>query len=152
MTDILLDSNNDLSIIDGQLQLIDTQEILIRQKLLNRLKSFTNTLFTNVNYGINTNLAFGKNTQDALTQNIKTIVSTTSGVVRLVSFEFNVSVDREYRCRFTYEIETGAIEGLDIPLAGTNITESPQEPVIGIWNNGVWTYNSIWDAQEIWGT
>lgn len=148
MTDILLDSSNDLSIVDGGLELIDTTEVLIRQKLLNRLRSFTDTLFTNINYGINSRVAFGKNTQDALTQNIKTVVSTTRGVVRLVSFSSTVGEDRIYRARFTYEISTGVISGLDIPIGSPQIVP---EPTVGIWQNGTWTFNSLWDNEEVWG-
>lgn len=150
MTDIALDSTNDLLIEDGIFNLLTTQETVVRQKLLNRLRSFTRTLFTDVNYGIRQEVAFGKNTQAALTQNIKTIISTTAGVVRLVSFDSTVGVDRVYRADFTYEVTTGAIEGLTIPIAATPAPTPPTST--GVWQDGLFTFSGIWDNTQIWGT
>ena len=67
MTDLLLGANNDLVIYNGQLSLIQTQEELIRQRLLNRLRTFTGTLFTNINYGIDVNL-IGSKTDKSFTR------------------------------------------------------------------------------------
>lgn len=120
MTDILLDSVNDLFISGGQISLITDVETLTRQRLLNKLRTFTNTLFTNVNYGIDVNLVFERGTKALLDQHLKTLISDTEGVVKLVSFSSNVGTNRIYTCQFQYQIETGEIVG----IRGIDVTKS----------------------------
>ena len=148
MTDLLLGANNDLVIYNGQLSLIQTQEELIRQRLLNRLRTFTGTLFTNINYGIDVNLIGSKTDKSFLDQDIKDIIESTPGIIDLVEFVSEVDLDRVYSLRFKYTIETGEIIGI------TNLGISSESLFVrskGVWKDGYWDYSGIWDDEEIWG-
>lgn len=150
MTDIYLDSNNDLLLIDGQMFLIDTIEVLVRQRILNKLRAFTDTLFTNINYGIKSNLVFAKGTQSLLDQEIKALITNTKGVVKLIGYTSEVGLSRTYTASFEYEIETGEIVGIsNLPISGdTGITN----PItLGIWKDGFWDYSGLWVDDEIFG-
>lgn len=150
MTDLLLGSNNDLIIEDGKLLLVPTKEQLTRQRLLNKLRSFTGTLFTNINYGIDVSLVFEKGTKELLDQNIKSLIASTTGVIRLVEYTSSVSVSRVYTCKFKYEIETGEIVG----ISGLFVDATGSIPITtesGVWKNGYWDYSGIWNNEEVWG-
>lgn len=148
MTDLRLNNLNDLDISGGSLSLIDTKEELVRQRLLNRLNTFTGTLFTNINYGIDVDLIFERSTKDLLDQHLKDIISKVQGILSLVSFTSTVSIQRIYLCDFTYKIETGelvGIKGLSFGSKGLVTTQ-------GVWNNGLWDYSGIWNNDQIWGS
>ena len=113
MTDIYLDPTNDLFFLNGEILLIEDKGLLVRQRIHNKLRAFTGTLFTDINYGIRATLVFAKGTQSLLDQDIKTLVSETTGVVKLISYTSNVSASREYTASCTYEIETGEIVGIN---------------------------------------
>lgn len=150
MTDILLDSVNDLYLEGGQITLIDTIEVLTRQRLLNKLRTFTNTLFTNINYGVDVNLVFARGTKELLDQHIKTLISETDGVIELLEYESVVGTDRVYRCQWKYKITTGeivGIRGIDIQRSGGGQVISSK----GVWKDGYWDYSGIWDDEEVWG-
>lgn len=149
MTDILLDSVNDLFISGGQISLITDVETLTRQRLLNKLRTFTNTLFTNINYGVDVNLVFERGTKALLDQHIKTLISETDGVVELLEYESVVGTDRVYRCQWKYKITTGEIVG----IRGLSLSTGslPAEIKRGIWKDGYWDYSGDWDDLEIWG-
>lgn len=150
MTDIQLNPQNDFDIRDGQLFLVQDREALVRQRLLNRLRSFTGTLFTNINYGLNSDLVGARATRDALAQNIKTLITTTPDIVRLVSYTDRVDpVTRTYTAEFTAETVTGDIVGIgDIPVGGT-IPATEQR--LRIWRDGVWQDGGFWHDDSIWG-
>ena len=149
MTDLFLGSDNDLFFENGQLVLIKDTEVLVRQRLLNKLRTFTGTLFTNINYGIDTNLIFQKGTKDLLDQHLKTLISNTTGIIALKSFESSVSTDRQYTCKFQYTIETGEIVGISgLAISTTGV---PSVVGVGIWKDGYWDYSGVWDDDEIWG-
>lgn len=150
MTDIQLDSVNDLFISGGQISLITDIETLTRQRILNKLRAFTNTLFTNVNYGVDVNLVFDRGTKALLDQHLKTLISDTAGVIKLVSFSSNVGTNRVYTCRFQYQIKTGEIVG----IRGIDVTKSTSGEVVsraGVWRDGYWDYSGIWSDEEVWG-
>lgn len=148
MTDIKLNSVNDLDFTSGRLWLIDTQEELIRQRLLNRLRTFKGTLFTDIDYGIEDDLVFRKGTQGLLDQHLKDVISSVKGIVSLVSFSSTVGSDRIYVCNFTYKIESGAIVGID----GLSFGSSGIISTVGVWNEGKWDYSNFWNNDEIWGS
>lgn len=149
MSDLLLGPSNDLVIINGQLQLITTVETLTRQRLVNKLRTFTGTLFTNVDYGIDVNLVFERGTQDLLDQHLKTLISDTPGIDEIVEFSSEV-INRVYRCTFRYKIETGEITGVsNLSLSGES---SGAELSNGIWVDGYWDYTGTWDNKDLWGT
>jgi hypothetical protein len=150
MTDIQLGPDNDLLIVNGQINLIETTEVLVRQRLLNKLRAFTGTLFTNIDYGIRANLVFAKGTQSLLDQDIKALISNTRGVVKLVSYTSSDNPQRTLTVDFEYEIETGEIVG----IKGLNVSGSSSEQYGrgGIWVNGIWDYSGTWDQDEIWGS
>ena len=148
MTDIRLNSLNDLDLSGGDLALIDNKEELVRQRLLNKLRTFTGTLFTNVLYGIDVDLVFQKDTQGLLDQHLKDLISSTKGIISLVSFTSEVNLKREYTCNFTYEIETGEIVG----IAGITLGTKGVVSTTGIWRDGLWDYSGIWNNDEIWGS
>lgn len=151
MTDLLIGSENDLVIYNGDLVLIDTLEVLIRQRIVNQLRTFTGTLFFDQDYGIDQTLMFQRGTQELLDQDIKDIVGNTEGVVSLVSFESKVdSVTRVYSCSFEYLIESGEIVG--IANLGVGDETNIAVPVDGIWKDGKWDYSGHWDNKEIWGS
>lgn len=147
MTDLLLDSENDLVIEGGSFQLITDTPTLIKQRLLNKLSAFTGNLFTNINYGLNQELFFDRGTKSLLDQNIKELISTTKGVISLVSFTSTVLTTRVYQCSFTYSVETGEISGIENLTFGTAGIVSQD----GIWKEGIFQFNGIWDDEEIWG-
>jgi len=149
MADIQLNSQNDFDIRDGQLYLTQTRQNLVQQRLLNRLRSFTGTLFTNINYGLNSKLVGAVATRDSLAQNIKTLITTTPDIVRLLSYEdFVENSTRTYYATFTAETVTGDIVGIgDIPV-GTTV---PGQQRLRIWRDGVWHYDGIWYDDSVWG-
>lgn len=148
MTDILLGPDGDLFIENGQLKLIDSIEVLTRQRLLNKLRTITGTLFTNINYGIDRNLLFKKGTKDFLDQNIQSLIDNTTGVIRLVEFESSVNLNREYVLTFKYEIETGEIVGIrDLGVSSTGDATIAS----GIWVDGYWDYSGTYEFTEVWG-
>lgn len=148
MTDILLGPDGDLFIENGQLKLIDSIEVLTRQRLLNKLRTITGTLFTNIDYGIDRNLLFKKGTKDFLDQNIQSLIDNTTGVIRLVEFESSVNLNREYVLTFKYEIETGEIIGIrDLGVSSTGDATIAS----GIWVDGYWDYSGTYEFTEVWG-
>ena len=153
MSDIQLNASNDFDILDGQLYLTQTREELVQQRLLNRLRTFTgdSSLFTNINYGLNSNLIGARGTRDALATNIKTLITTTPDILRLVSYTDNVdSATRTYFATFTAETVTGEIVGIgDIPVGGTL---PPTQQRLRIWRNGVWNNDGYWHDDTIWGS
>lgn len=118
MTDLALSEENDLVVINGQLQLLQTQEAVTRQRLLISLRTFTKTWFENQNFGINQELVFAKGTKDLLDQDIKTIIAETDGVVKLVSYTSHTDPEtRVHYPVFVYETLEGnltSITGEDI--------------------------------------
>jgi hypothetical protein len=149
MTDILLGTDNDLMLEGGQITLIGTQEVLVRQRILNKLRAFTGTLFTNINYGISTNLVFSLGTKSLLDQEIKNLVINTKGVNRLVSYSSEVSNQRVHTAAFSYEISTGEIVGIAGLYIGPDT--GSQTPKEGVWSDGVWDYSGYWANEEVWG-
>lgn len=149
MTDIYLDHTNDLLLREGQIFLVEDIEVLVRQRILNKLRAFTGTLFTNINYGINASLVFAKGTSSLLDQDIKTLIANTAGVVKLISYTSQVNEQRVYTSSFEYKIETGEIVGVNnVPISGGILEQALS---VGIWKDGVWDYSSLWDDEEIWG-
>jgi len=147
MTDLALDDDNDLLVFNGQLVLLTKVEEVVRQRIMISLKTSTNTWFENKNFGINADLLFTKGTKELLDQDIKTIVSETAGVIRVLSFVSNVDKSsRIYRCNFVYETETGEITSI------TNVTfgNAGLLSTTGIFVNGVWNYDGIWTDEFIW--
>lgn len=124
MTDLVLGNDNDLLVINGQLQIFQTKEEFIRQRIMISLNTFTNTWFENINFGINQNLLFAKGTQDLLDQDIKTIISNTRGVINLTSYSSSVDpITRRYTATFSYQTEEGGItEVRQLPFGDTTET------------------------------
>lgn len=113
MTDLVLGDDNDLLVLNGQLQLFQTKEEFTRQRLMISLNTFTNTWFENINFGINQNLIFAKGTQDLLDQDIKTIITDTDGVIKILSYSSIVDpITRVYTMTFSYETQEGGIVSL----------------------------------------
>lgn len=147
-TDLLLGTNNDLVFRQGSLVLIDRIEDLVRQRLLFKLRTFTDTLFTNINFGINQNLLFNKGTQGLLDQDIRSNIEATEGVIKITSFSSNVNKDRLYTCSFEVQIETGEILGINNLVFGRTGLLVDE----GVWVDGNWDYRGLFDFEEIWGS
>jgi len=146
MTDLALNTENDLLVVNGQLVLLATQEELTRQRLMISLNTFTKTWFENQNFGINQELIFEKGTQGLLDQDVKTIITETTGVVKLLEFISRVDTDRVYRNDFTYLTEEGDIVSVaNVSFGGNGLLST-----VGIFENGVWNYLGIWDDEAIW--
>lgn len=148
MTDVKLGTNNDFEIIDGSFSLIQETSELVKQRLLNKLRAFTGTLFTNVDYGVDQTLFFERGTKTLLDQNLKTLISETKGIISLVNFESKVGTDRFYRCSFVYSTEVGEIQGIDGLTLGANGVILDE----GIWKDGKWVFSGTWQDEEIWGS
>ena len=146
MTDLVLGDDNDLLVINGQLQIFQTKEEFIRQRIMISLNTFTNTWFENINFGINQNLIFAKGTQDLLDQDIKTIITETDGVLKLLSYSSKVDpITRIYTMTFSYETE----EGLIVNLTGVTIGGPPNlKPIFN--ENGYWDYGGTWVDGFVW--
>lgn len=147
MTDLALNDDNDLLVFNGQLVLLTTVEELVRQRIMISLKTSTNTWFENKNFGINADLIFAKGTKDLLDQDIKTIITETSGVIKVLTFTSKVdSTSRVYRCNFVYETETGTITSItNVTFGSTGLLSTT-----GVFVNGVWNYDGIWTDEFIW--
>ena len=146
MTDLVLGNDNDLLVINGQLQIFQTKEEFIRQRIMISLNTFTNTWFENINFGINQNLIFAKGTQDLLDQDIKTIITGTDGVIKLLSYASSVDpITRIYTLNFSYETE----EGLIVSLTGVTLGDSPNlTPIFN--EDGFWDYGGTWTDEFVW--
>jgi hypothetical protein len=148
MTDIALGLDNDLLLQNGKISLIETLDALVRQRLLNKLRAFTGTLFTNINYGIKANLVFNKGTQSLLDQDIKTLISNTDGVVKLISYSSVVNEQRLNTINFTYEITNGE----QIDVSGLSITGAgPQTVIEEEAADGIWDYTGVWNNTGVFG-
>ena len=114
-----------------------------------KLRSFTGTLFTDINYGINVDLVFAKGTKELLDQHLKELIQAEQGIIELVRFESFVDRGRNYHCDFEYKVVDGEIVGIrGLRVGGsTNATTAPA----GIWRNGYWDYSGSWSNEEIWG-
>ena len=120
MTDLVLGNDNDLLVINGQLQIFQTKEEFIRQRIMISLNTFTNTWFENINFGINQNLIFAKGTQDLLDQDIKTIITGTDGVIKLLTYTSTVdTITRIYTAAFSYETAEGVILSSEVTINNT---------------------------------
>lgn len=149
MTDILLGSNNDLVLYNGDILLIGTKEELIRQRMLNRLRAFKGTLFTNIEYGVDPTLIGAKGDKRFLDQDIKSLLTEVKGIVELLYYQSYIQPDRGYIADFAYTIETGEIVGISgLPI---NARTSEINAADGIWLNGVWNYSGVWKDDELWG-
>jgi hypothetical protein len=147
MTDLVLGNDNDLLVIGGKLQIFDKKEEFIRQRLMISLNTFTNTWFENINFGINQNLIFAKGTQGLLDQDIKTIITETDGVIKILSYSSIVDpITRVYTMTFSYETQEGDI----VSLTGVTLGGSPNtKPIFNA--NGYWDYSGTWGDEEVWG-
>lgn len=111
--DFLLDQNTkDLVLIDGDFQIITTQQEQLMQRLFIRLKTFTRDLFWNPSYGIDyLNKVYGlnrnKNTVDAL---ILSEIQKEEMVESIISFESEIQ-DYKYGCKFSVKLLS-----VDIPI------------------------------------
>lgn len=149
MTDLLLNNNHDLQIENGDVVIISNLSQLVRQKLLIRLRAFTNTLFTDINYGIDVTLVFAKGTKDLLDQHLRELITNEQGVVELVTFESSVDQSRNYHCEFIARVADGEIVGIrGLVVGSTGMTKVSG----GIWLNGYWDSSGNWDNEEIWGS
>ena len=146
MTDLALSTENDLLVVNGQLVLLSTQEELTRQRLMISLNTFTKTWFENQNFGINQELIFEKGTQGLLDQDVKTIITETTGVVKLLEFVSRIDTDRVYRNDFTYLTEEGDI----VSIANVSFSGNGLLNTVGLFEDGVWNYLGIWDNEAIW--
>ena len=149
MTDILMNEHNDVHIQEGQILLVAHKEVLVKQRLLNRLRTFSNTYWVDRNYGLNVNLFFVKGSKVLLDKHLQKVISDTEGIEELLSFESEVNpVTRIYTCKFSYKVETGAITSVkDMPIYGDSVSDAT-----GIWREGIWHHEGIWDNEEIWGS
>lgn len=148
MTDLLINSNGDLDLQNGQLVLVPTTEQLTQQRLKVSLSTFTGTWFANQNFGIDSSLIFEKGSKGFLDEDIKSIVSSTEGVLRLVSYSSTVDTQtRKMVVNFKYEV---AIINLDSSIAGVG-TGGETTTVSSIFQFGVWYNNGTWDHEMVWG-
>lgn len=147
MTDLALDENNDLLVINGQLVLIGTEEELTRQRILISLNTFTNTWFENKNFGISEELIFAKGTEALLDQDIKTIITETSGVIKLLEFTSQTdSTSRVYSADFKYETVTGEIVSVsNVGIGSTGVLNT-----VSVFADGIWNYAGIWQDELLW--
>lgn len=149
MTDLALDDDNDLLVFNGQLVLLATVEELVRQRILISLRTFTGTWFENKNFGIDRNLVFTKGAADLLDQDIKTIITETTGVIKLLSYVSTINPEtRTYTSSFVYETETGEITSItNLAFGNTGVTTTLTE---GVFVDGVWNDSGIWTDEFIW--
>lgn len=149
MTDIELGADNDLVVSAGQLLLIQTKEVMVRQRLLNKLRAFTGTLFTNQNYGIDSDFIGSRGQKEVLDEHLKSLIIETKGVLEMISFEGSLNKEsRTYSCQFKYLIDVGEISGISLLFTNQGIVDFKK---VGIWRNGYWIYNGSWE-NDAWGS
>lgn len=111
--DFFLDQNTkDLVLIDGDFQIITTQQEQLMQRLFIRLKTFARDLFWNPSYGIDyLNKVYGlnrnKNTVDAL---LLSEIQKEEMVESVTSFESEIQ-NYKYGCNFSVRLLS-----VDIPI------------------------------------
>lgn len=146
MTDLALDTENDLLVVNGQLVLLGNTEEVVRQRLMISLNTFTLTWFENQNFGIDQTLIFEKGTEELLSQDIRTIVTETTGVQKLLEFSASTGTDRIYRCDFTYVTDTGEITSVtNVSFGSTGLITT-----VGVFEDGVWNYEGVWGDDDLW--
>lgn len=119
MTDITLDTNNDLMIQDGQIPLLGTTEKFVKQRLGIHLKTISGDWFRDVDFGLPRNLLYSKGTQGMLDAAIVEIIVGTSGIKTVTEFKSKLDVStRIYTVDFSAVTDDGQI----ITIAGLEIT------------------------------
>lgn len=148
MTDLRLGVDGDLLLENGSVKIIDSLEELTRQRLLIKLRTFTKTLFTNVNFGVDQDLLFKKNTKSLLDQEIKTLIEETEGVLTLKSFTSKTSKERTYSCDFEYSVTTGEI----VSVTSLTFGSTGSLTKVGVWEGSQFEYLGTWANDELWGS
>lgn len=117
MTDIALDTSNDLIIENGQIPLLRTEEEFTKQRLDIHLRTISGDWFLDINFGLPRELLFAKGTQGLLDSEILSIIGNTEGIQRILTFSSDLNVrTRVYTVNFTAVTDSGeiiAIEGLE---------------------------------------
>lgn len=120
--DFFLDQNTkDLVLVDGDFQIITTQQEQLMQRLFIRLKTFARDLFWNPSYGIDyLNKVYGlnrnKNTVDAL---LLSEIQKEEMVESVIAFDSEIQ-DYKYGCKFSVRLLS-----VDIPIVFyTLVTEN----------------------------
>lgn len=116
MTDFLIDPNtNDWVISDDRLKVVEESDVLTTQRLYQRLKTFRDTLFTNLDYGVSFELMGSADSKQEIDQHYKKLILSITGITTIQSFTSEVGEDGLYSCTFevfTAEGETVFIENL----------------------------------------
>ena len=150
MSDIMLNDNNDILIVGGDIVLISTKERMVYQRLLNKLRTFTHSLWTNINYGVDRNLIFKRTPKYVLDNHYSSLIINTQGVSEIIELESEINTaTRVYSLTFKVRTENGSILG--IKNLSSTVGDNKQN-TLGIWANGRWVFDGMWDNEEIWGS
>lgn len=148
MTDIALDTNHDLLIVNGDIRLLPSKELVVLQKIKTKLLTFTGTLWNNIEYGINSDLVFRRGGTEMLDAEITMLLLEIEDVIKVIEFSSSVR-DRIYTCSFKLDVTTGAIIDID----GFALDKSYFSGVdYNIWKDGKWQHSGSWLGTEIWGS
>ena len=150
MSDIMLNDDNDILIVGGDIVLISTKERMVYQRLLNKLRTFTHSLWTNINYGVDRNLIFKRTPKYVLDNHYSSLIINTQGVSEIIELESEINpATRVYSLTFKVRTENGSILGIK-SLSSTG--GDKKQDILGIWVNGRWVSYGMWDNNEIWGS
>ena len=118
--DFFIDAaTNDWSLENGTtIRLCETQEELIRQRLAINLNLFFGEWFANTNIGVPYfESVYGKNTKNSADSVFRQTIKDTEGVIKITSFNSDVSKDRKYTLTFSVTSDTGPIENIEVTLS-----------------------------------
>lgn len=112
MSDILLNTDGDLSIVGGKVTLISDSLQALEQRLTIRLKTFQEEWFLNVNHGLPYyQQIFTKSIAQSSVDNLfRSYILETDGVVRLFDFSSTLNHQtRKYTLTFSVAAESGEV-------------------------------------------
>lgn len=102
MASYLIDtSTNDYKYSEGYLEITPNTQTLLAQNLRQKLKTFTNTLYTNIDYGLDSKFLTEPTDKVEFDQHIKGLVLEEIGIQAITKFSSKIDEDHRYSCTFT---------------------------------------------------
>lgn len=110
MASYLIDpATNDYEHTDGYLLITPDTQILLAQNLRQKLKTFTDTLYTNIDYGIDSIFLTEPSDQGEFDQHVKGLVLEEPGVRAIIQFSSSLDKEHQYSCVFTATTDEGEL-------------------------------------------
>ena len=149
MSSLLIDPvTNDIASSGGKLIVAEDSITLTAQYVRNLLKSFTGTLFTNINYGVEERFLTEITDISELDQHIKGLILSVPGVLSIKTFSSSIdSGTGGYSCDFQAVTEENEVFEINLPLGVNNTLISE-----GVWYEGVMNPWGVLIEDEVIGS